>query len=293
MDRPKKPARNPSHLVFPKAGPVRFVEEQLPRNQESLEFSLGEKFQGAMQAFHETSLVVSADRVEPADLRYTAVNGDHIDVQVVEVVDLRLRQLLRMRTSYVAAIHESPENGLSRYGGCWATLVDSAEPPYLPDPRTVEGQKCLHQLLDHIASVGESLGSLDVGRIRSRKTLVGSTGRSVALIVERLAPSSASTQFTLQWTGGGPPYRSDVSRGYLTAAVRSKIAKHYAKPASAQFWLLAYSIDVLLAKEDPDLLECRALLSTEDHPFDKVWYLYPYAAQKLGHLLSVWQRADG
>ena len=39
--RPLKPARNPSHLVFPKKGPVRQVVENFPQVQEDLETTVG------------------------------------------------------------------------------------------------------------------------------------------------------------------------------------------------------------------------------------------------------------
>jgi hypothetical protein len=90
------------------------------------------------------------------------------------------------------------------------------------------------------------------------------------------------------WTGGGPSYRTDLARALLPAAVQSKIDKRYAKPASAKFWMLAYSVDTLLSKDDPDIVESRRLLETSTHPFDDVWFLYPYAEKDLGALVHVW-----
>jgi hypothetical protein len=57
---------------------------------------------------------------------------------------------------------------------------------------------------------------------------------------------------------------------------------------------LAYSVDSLLGKDDPDIAESQRLLETLPHPFDEVWFLYPYAEKDLGALVHVWptRRAD-
>jgi hypothetical protein len=73
--------------------------------------------------------------------------------------------------------------------------------------------------------------------------------------------------------------------------MRSKIDKRYAKSTSAKFWILAYSVDTLLSKDDPDIGEAQQLLETTHHPFDDVWFLYPYAENDLGALIHVWPAA--
>lgn len=79
----------------------------------------------------------------------------------------------------------------------------------------------------------------------------------------------------------------------MPAAVRSKIDRRYTKPTSARFWLLAYSVDTLFHKNDPDVTESRRLLDTSSHPFDEVWFLYPYAEKALGALVHVWPTQRG
>ena len=190
--RPQKPLRNPSHLVFPRSGPIRFVEEQMPREQESLEATLGEKFRGSLEHFLELSLTPETQKCEPADLSYVDSQGARVDVQVVEVVDLILRAVSRMRSSYSTAVQSSLGATLHRFGGCRVTLVDSGDPPYLPLIGSAEGQRCLHQLVSYIASVAEGISTLQVGGLRSGQTTVGAVNRSIGLVVERLAPQIES-----------------------------------------------------------------------------------------------------
>lgn len=66
--RPRKPLRNPSHIVFPKTGAPYPVVEQLPRDQEGLELALGCKFFGALRHFEGIQFDGLTRGAEPADL---------------------------------------------------------------------------------------------------------------------------------------------------------------------------------------------------------------------------------
>lgn len=280
-------------MVFPKKCAPYAVEEQLPRHQEPLELALGEKFLGALARFEGIELTRSAHRTEPADLSCHAADGTKIDIQIVEVVDRQLRAVSRMRSSYAMAIEHSLGDQLNVFRGCRVSLVDSGDPPYLPAVRSKAGEQCVSSLAEHIRNVGAEIGTLAVGSIRSRKTKVGTIGRSVGVLVERFLPFQEGAPLDFLWTGGGPAFRTDISRGLLTAAIRSKMHKRYAKPTSAKFWLLAYSIDILLHEADLDVTESRDELSNREHPFDAVWFLFPYASKPLGALLRIWANNDG
>jgi hypothetical protein len=129
---------------------------------------------------------------------------------------------------------------------------------------------------------------LEPKKIRSRKALTRDPERTVSVVVERFVPAGESVPFDFHWTGGGPSYRTDVPRRLLPAAVQSKIDKRYTKPASARFWLLAYSVDSLLSEDDPDIAESQRLLETSPHLFDELWFLYLYAEEELGALVYIW-----
>lgn len=286
--RPKKPPRNPSHIVFPKKGAPYPVVEQLPREQENLELALGRKFLGALSQFEGMQLEGLARGTEPADLTCHFSNGTPIKVQIVEVIDQRLRELRRMRSSYRDALVEILGEKLHLFSGCRISLVDSGDPPYLPSVSSGEGRECLYLLAKHIGEVGTEIHTLETMKIRNRRTPTIHPERSVGILVERFVPAGKDVPSEFLWTGGGPSHRTDIPRGLLPAAVQSKIDKRYAKPASAKFWLLTYSVDSLLSNEDPDIAESQRLLETSRHPFDEVWFLYPYAEKDLGILVHVW-----
>jgi hypothetical protein len=199
-------------------------------------------------------------------------------------------RLQHMRSSYRDALVQEMSDDLPVFSGCRVSLVDSGDPPYLPRVNSCPGHECVHLLAEHIRSVGIDIHTLESRKIRSRETKTVNPERSISLLVERFVPAGESVPFEFHWTGGGPSYRTDVPRGLLPAAVQSKIDKRYIKPASSKFWLLAYSVDTLFGKDDPDIAESQRLLEASRHPFDEAWFLYAYAEMDLGALVHVWPR---
>lgn len=285
--QPKKPPRFPSHFVFPKHGPVRPVVEPLPRTQDELELAIGQKFLGALRHFHDIHLRDLTRGAEPADLRCADADGRLVSIQVVEAVSQRLRQLTEMRKAYLAALQEHAESIFASFSGCAVEMVDTGDPPYLPTIGTDGGRRCFEQIRVEIQRIGRGIGELPVGRLTPRDIHITDPERTLSLLITRHEEPTTPDRFTLTWGGGGPGYRTDVPRDILPAAVRSKLAKHYSTTL-ARFILLAYSIDTLLAADDPDVTEAQRLLAANEHPFDEAWYLYPYAETTLGHLVRLW-----
>ena len=180
-----------------------------------------------------------------------------------------------MRSTYRDALVEKLGDNMRLFRGCQVSLVDSGDPPYLPKFNSKNGRECVRHLAEDIQNVGAEIHTLEPGKIRSRNTRTRDPERDIAVVVERFCPAGESIRAEFDWTGAGPSYGSDISRGLLPAAIRSRIDKRYAKPASARFWLLAYSVDSLLVEDDPDIAESRRLLDALSHPFDEVWFLYP------------------
>ena len=286
--KPKKPVRNPAHIVFPKAGPVRRVVEDLPREQEALEFTVGRKFLGALQHFEGVQFHDLGRGSDTADLVCKSPDGHTVGLQIVEVINQQLRQLQHMRVSYRDALVHTLGEELLLFNGCRVSLVDVGDPPYLPSLASTDGQACLRVLTEHVRKVARDVHTLEVGKIRSRSTKTLNPERKISVLVERILPAGEPVRLEFSWTGGGPTYRTDISRGLLTQAVQSKIAKRYAKPTVGKFVLLAYSIDTLLQDDDPDVSESRRLLESSQHPFDDAWFIYPYADEELGALVHIW-----
>src|SRR3989338_1284933 len=125
--RPNKPLRNPSHIVFPRTGALYPVVEQLPREQENLEIALGRKFLGALGKFESIQPDGLARGTEPADLTCKCPDGTPVHVQIVEVIDQRLRELRHMRSSYRDALLVALGGTLCLFSGCRVSLVDSGD----------------------------------------------------------------------------------------------------------------------------------------------------------------------
>jgi hypothetical protein len=286
---PKKPPRFPSHLVFPKKGPVRPVTEALPRSQRELELAIGHKFLGALRHFHNVRFGNLSYGVEPADLHAVDDRGIQVHIQIVEAVNSCLIQLTEMRKTYLSALRDDSEQIFDQFSGCSVKIVDTGDPPYLPNINTRIGQQVYTQIRQKIVEIGESIGDLPVGRLTHRQMQVIEPFRSLSLLITRYEEPSTVERFVLDWSGAGPSYQIDLPRDILPAAVRSKLKKHNT-PTEGRFILLVYSIDTLFTEDDPDIGESHRLLSTKPHPFDEAWYLYPYAEHELGHLIQLLPR---
>jgi len=145
-------------------------------------------------------------------------------------------------------------------------------------------------LADHVRSVALGAGMLGLQRMRVRKTTVGTPPREVAVIVERKAAPSDPPRLEIHWSGGGPCHAATDSRG-LVEIIDKKVRMHYSKPQGLRFLLLVYSVDTLLTPDDREFTNARGHLVRTRHPFDEVWYFYPYAQQPLGHVVRVWPTA--
>lgn len=286
--KPKKPFRNPAHIVFPKKGPIRHVVEELPREQEDLELTVGKKFLGALQHFIGIELRDLRRGSEPADLMARSLEGEDVGIQIVEVIDQQLRQLRHQRSSYRDALRQVLGKEMLLFNGCRVSLVDLGDPPFLPPINIKDGQACLGLLAEHLRRAAKDIHTLEVGKIRSRRTKTVSPEREVSVLIERILPAGEPVRYEFNWTGGGPSYQIDISRGILTRAVQSKLSKRYAKPRFGKFILLAYTVDTLLNEDDPDVKASRHLLETSVHPFDDAWFIYLYADIDLGSLVHVW-----
>ncbi len=291
-NKPKKPVRNPVVYVLPKKGPGYPKEEQMPRVQEELELTVGKKFVGALKHFKGIELHDLHHGPEPADLICQTAEGDQIAIQVVEVVDLQLRQVDDMRASYRNALVKTLDKNLLLYNGCRVTLCDSGEPPYLPKVSTPQGQVCLMRIAHSILEMAKGVDTLDIGGYKGIRVKIFNPKRSISIGVERVIPAADPVRLEFTWTGGGPAYYSDKSRGLLTRAVQTKLAKHYVKPNIGKFILLLYSIDFSLEMDELDLRDARQLLNSAKHPFDDVWFIYLYPQEELGALTLIWPLKD-
>jgi hypothetical protein len=288
-----KPRRNPGHVAFPRSGPPRFVTEELPRKQPDLELAIGSKFVASLERFHGIHLdgiAKAGQEDEPADLVCRLAGEGPLGMQVVEAVDDSSRQLQQMRSTYRDAIERNLRREEGVFSGCTVTLVDEAVPPFLPPVDSDRGTECLRILTDQIRVVASKASGLPTGRPRSWTVCTHSPKRTIGIIVERIVAAGLDAPCRLRWSGSAFICR-DPSKSAVVSAVRGKIEKRYDKPARRDFWLLAYSVEWPLGEDDPDIMEVRRILEQSAHPFDQVWYFFPYAGEALGWPVKLWSSA--
>lgn len=287
--QPLKPDRPIASLVFSAKGKVRLRIEHPPRNQNELELRIGEKFLGALSHFNGLVLTDLASGEGRGDLTCRDPGGQLLKVQVVEVVDPIQSVLTERRRMYTDAIVLS--DCLRAYAGCRLSIVDHGSGPFLPPIRKSDGESCLAELLQFLTEMGREIGTLSVGKLRNRKCKLHSNDIELGLICERKAPAHAGIPCQVHFSGGRT-FSPNEHRDFVTDAIRKKIEKNYSKPKE-KFWLLAYSTDTLRHEDDDDLRLAANLLDEYSHPFDAVWYLYPYDNRPLGHIVRIWLREDG
>lgn len=280
---PRKPDRPIASIVFSKKGKVRLNVEHLPRTIKDLELSIGDKFAEAMAHFHQQTLINLMPSEGQDDFTCQREDGTTVRVQVVEAVDQLMWRLEEQRKSYSERLLPEVAQLIS---GCRLTIVDMGHKPTLPPIGSKEGLCCLKELVAHIHELG--VDDLPVGKRRVRKCSVGSLRISIVLDCERFAPSESNLPMQLHWSGGWVII-DDERRSIIADTIAKKIQQHYSKPRE-EFWLLVYSRDVLATEESPEITEAVGLLKQTQHPFDEVWFFFPYSNRKLGHLVRIWPR---
>lgn len=285
---PSKPEREVGVIVFPKDGAPYLDVERLPGEQDKQELIAVKKLLGALAHFkdkHYRNPRVGSGGTD--DIVCESEDGSTIEIQVAWTGDDNIRQLREMRDSYVNVIANEHLEVLKAFHGCNVDLVDTGDPPYLPRVKTIEGQRCLDELVSGLMNIGSQIDTLQVGKISGRKLNIGPDRREIGVICERLPSTNNDMPCSIRWTGSLPVYGGDGRRNTLSETVLKKINKSYAKPEN-EFWLLIYSTDLPLTDTDPDISSAQEILNKSEHPFDIVWYLHPHPNLERGILIKVW-----
>lgn len=285
-----KPDRPIATIVFPQKGRPRFDVEHLPRTQDDLELSIGKKFAGSLAKEKKHRLANIVQGSGRGDLVCRNELGAQIKIQVVEVVDPVMTILSERRSSYRNRLLNKYADLFSLFGGCRINLINEGNEPFLPSIRTRDGKIYCEELASKLETLGRDINSLVVGKRRIRKWQIGLMKVVVIVDCLRFASEDSSEFYQLNWKGGRS-VKPGEEITFLTNAISKKINKQYSKPKEL-FWLLAYSCDSLLHDDSRDMITARTLLNCKNHPFDAVWYLYPYSNKDIGHLVQVWPRQE-
>ncbi len=285
--QPLKPPVTFGSIVFSKDGRVRPNFEDLPRVQEDIELTIGKKFAGALKHFYGQTLEDLKKVEDSADLMCVGENEAEVRIQVAEVVWQKRRTIDNRRQTYLRKIEADISEVLELFSGYRLSIADAGDEPFLPPLKSKEGQAHLLDLVSKLKELGEGLATLADGKRRIRKWKIGSLQIMLVADCERIAPQGEYLPL-VRWTGAYV-YRDDERLSLIADEIKKKIKKGYAK-SSAEFWLLVYSVDILPKADDPEVDEARKLLRSMQHPFDQVWFFFPYSNQDLGHLIPLFLR---
>jgi len=225
---------------------------------------------------------------EPGDVVCQAASGELIKIQVVEALDLLCRQLQERRDTYAQALADPSSGVLSLFNGCELTLTDQGTRPTLPPLKRTSGAVVFEEIRSRLQGFAQELRTLETGRIYVRKWTVGQQKVKVSVLCKYHAPVCSDVSGSLRWGGGRVFDDLHEEEGFfIRKAVRRKLAK-YAKPQE-EFWLLVYGADLPPFSIEDDQRATRHLLDNAEHPFDKVWFLYPVIGSRGSDVRLVWE----
>lgn len=271
----KKPDRPFATIRFAKDGSVSPNVEHTDLPQKELELVVAKKFCSTLQARSLTTLTNLQRGNDPADVRATNERGELILIQIVEVVDQRRRKIDASRDSLRRHL-EADADLRDLFKGCAVSVVTSGEETELSLSNEHVGAQ--------LAEFGSDINTLQIGKRRCHRLASPDNRPPMYCEIERV-PDKDLRRFTV--TGGIVP---DGTNWFLEV-IEQKVRKRYAEPP-AEFWLLAYSRDVLLQPEDPHMAAVHIFLNGTRHPFARVWYFNPFPNADLGSAIQVWPVID-
>jgi hypothetical protein len=222
------------------------------------------------------------------DLICSDAAGMQVKIQVVEVVDAIKVAWKDRNNSYCEHLMKKYPEIFALFNGCRLILFDKSGTGFSTNLRTRHGQIYLNELAKNLKIIGNEISSLPSGMIWRRKMEIGPMKVPVIFDCERFQLADSNIPCQIFCSFGYATI--SIEKYLLTNAILKKIQKHYSKPKEALFWLLAYSLDVLLRDIDLDVVAAADALNKAVHPFDTVWYFFPYDNRELGHIVQVWSR---
>ena len=285
-ERPRKPSSPLGHIVFPGKGKPYQVIETLPDSSDDLESAIVRKFIGALKHFENRELCdLQRGNVWP-DFRCKE-RGQIIGIEIVEVVNQVHAKNRHIQDRYLKRIRELIDDVYACLAGLRIDLIDGYQQPPYPSLTTKAGRLLSQFIADNLKAEIENLERLQ--GLCVRRWQKGPTVPEAGAFIRRTAPLSSGSPAVLRFQGTFSD-RLNIVENLLKSAIEGKINKNYPELSEGKLWLLAYEVFGVSVVPRPstalDLAE--KLLQSREHPFDEVWYIFPYAQQTLGHIEKVW-----
>lgn len=285
---PRKPSQPLGHIVFPKHGRPHHVVETLPESKEDLEAAVVGKFIGALWHFEGRVLAPPTHTGQWPDFE-TQEENVRVGIEVVEVVNVEHARKRHLQEQYRSRVVELVAKTLPRLRGLWIRLHDGYQDPPYPPIRSRAGKQLAQSIADSLHSVVDELEKMALGRLRVYKWQERATTPSSGAIVKRFAPRDAGVAAIISYLGSFP-VSVTITESLLSRAIEGKLEKSYPSYSGGRLWLLAYEVGYPSVHPKPSASAAiaKSLLQQGAHPFDEVWYIFPYAHKDLGSIERVW-----
>jgi hypothetical protein len=261
--------------------------ETLPVIKDELEESVVRKFVGALAQFHSRQLQAPVKAEPWPDFR-TGESGATVGIEVVEVLDDQHAKARARQEQYAGRIKELIGDTLHRLAGLATTLDDGYQVPPYPPLHTSAGRNLAESFAANLRAEVPSLEEVEAGQVFLRRWQHGAGQPTMGVFGSRLVSLESGRIPTIRFFGSFPQ-SLERAEALLGEAVFGKIKKNYS-PFDGQLVLLAYELGSISVEggSSPAVAQARTLLRDKPHPFDEVWYIYPYADRDTGHLVQIW-----
>ncbi|MEX1255896.1 MAG: hypothetical protein WEE64_16315 [Dehalococcoidia bacterium] len=287
---PRKPSLPLGAIVFSATGKVSKSLEPLPESKLELEGVTVRKFAGALAHFEGRQLSdVHPGQEDGHD--YCACEGDRqIEIQVVEVLNSDHAAKRALQQEYTRGIRASLEDIWDGFAGIDIQLNDGYQEPAWPTITKRAGkaaQRMMDFIVKNLRACLPALQLLAVGQYRLYRWEPEFGVYEVGAFCRRFAAHASGRAGSIGCSGSFPQ-STDTAEALLAGAVQRKVDKHYAKPSRASLWLLAYGNVGQAVVEGRAAALAKDILAKSQHPFEEVWYIFPYPDEDLGSIERIW-----
>ena len=285
MSKRRSPRKPSLPLIIAKLGKGKSttIAEWLPLEKEALERHIVAKFLGALKRTHNLTLSTPTPGSPWPDFETTA--GDtKVGIEVVEVVDGQQLLRLRLQERYASRVCELIGDERLRFAGVSIHMADVYDDPRDPLLSTQAAEELAQSLAEGIRAAAGRLESLEFDETTAFLCQPRPHLPRVTALAFRFDPPGSDRVGVIQFHGS-----RRLSAAPLLQAIIKKVGKRYTRYAAGRLWLLAY--DTGFSMEPPPsraASEAKALLLQRSHPFDEVWYFYPFAGEGRGFVDRIW-----
>ncbi len=290
MPKPESKQVNPdlSRIFLAGNGTVVKTVERLPNDKRELESTIVHRFAETLaqqEQRHLTHITAAPEGKDPPDF-YAREGAESIAVEITWAVHCAHAKLQSLRQTYQGLFLEELASRTLRLPAVHVVIHDNFGNPLYPHPTSTDGRQLVSFIVDQIAQEAQKLSSSSTDTFsRVEWDSPFCTGAAFW----RVAPSAPEEpSIELSFTGNFLAQEGAA----LLGAVKRKIHKPY--PTDNKLWLVVYELafgSVYLEPDSPSILAARNLLASTKHPFDEVWYAYPYPHEG-GYIERIWPEAE-